>query len=294
MVTKNKTLTEEQKQEIKKIVRLQAWIGLGIIFTLLGGIWGFSLREIYKQIKENTEKKVEYLVAEQFKEPKIQVIVEKAAETRASVLMSEQINPEVVKFKEEIASKNAKAEEKLSELNSKIQDANKAVAELQLLTRFNTVVINAQSDDRDAYDQLRNWGDDDSFPYQGIAIRTVNKMMIESSLFFSSDFISIDVIIPWPDKIDPNKLTLSQLLDFYKISTERTRIGVVQFIWLQRLDISKKERLQFLADVLKNDKSLFVCKIAGYYFQKGTGNGKATLGIKEHLEWWEKNKETVK
>jgi len=183
---------------------------------------------------------------------------------------------------------------KLVVLNRSVEDGNRAVAELQLLTLFDTVVISAQNDDRGAFDQLFVWGEDASFPYQEIAIRTVNKMMLESGLFFPPNFTSIDVNIPWSEGIDPNKRTLSQLLDFYKISAARIRIGVVQFIWLQRLDISRKERLQFLADVLKYEKSLFVCKVAGYYFLKDTGDGISPLGMKKHLEWWEKNKETVK
>ncbi len=46
---------------------------------------------------------MEQLVAKQFEEPRIQEIVRQAASDRASTLMVEQINPEVVKFKAEVA-----------------------------------------------------------------------------------------------------------------------------------------------------------------------------------------------
>jgi anti-sigma28 factor (negative regulator of flagellin synthesis) len=214
---------------------------------------------------------------------------------RIAVSASEDVNKASVEAKRMVAEiKNILdgTEKKVAELDRSIQDGNRSVMELQLLTRFNTVVIAAQSNDRDAYDQLWNWGDDASFPYREITIRTVNKMMSESGLFFPPDFTGIHVEVPWSE--DPNKLTLPQLIDFYNTSSERIRLGVVQFIWLQRLDISKKERLQFLADILKDEKSLFVCKLAGYYFAKGTGDGLAPLGIRDHLKWWEKNKETIK
>ncbi|MGB7582349.1 MAG: hypothetical protein WBL85_07895 [Sedimentisphaerales bacterium] len=211
--------------------------------------------------------------------------------------LSEDVNKASVEAKRmvtEIKNILDGTEKKVAELDRSIQDGNRAVMELRLLTRFDTVVINAQTDDRDAYDQLFVWGEDASFPYHEIAIQTVNKMMFESGLFFPPNFTRIDVDIPWSEGIDPNKRTLSQLLDFYNISTARIRLGVVQFVWLQRLDISRKERLQFLIDVLKYEKSLLVCKFAGYYFLKDTGDGISPLGMKKHLEWWEKNKETVK
>ena len=291
MATKNKALTEEQKNEITKIVGKRVLAGFLIVLSLLGGITGYSLWGIYKDV----QKKVGDLVAEQFKEPKIQVIVEKAAANQASVLMSEQINPDVVKFKEDMALKSLRAEEKLSEINSKIQDANRAVIELQLLTRFDTVVINAQIDDRDAFDQLWTWAEDISFPYQQIAIQTRKKILDESYTHYT--LLKPVAEFPWReglDPMDPNKFPLSNLWTDYKSAPEFGRFALVRFVWEKRRDISRKERLQFLVDVLKEDKSLEVLKLAGHYFSEDTGNGYCPLAIKGHLNWWEKNKETIK
>lgn len=98
---KSKALTEDQKSEVVQIVWKKVLAGSLVILALLGGITGLSLLEI----KTRIEDKVERLVSKQFEEPKIQGIVEKVAANQASILMSEQINPEVVKFKEEVSKK---------------------------------------------------------------------------------------------------------------------------------------------------------------------------------------------
>lgn len=195
-----------------------------------------------------------------------------------------------VSASEDVNKMSVEAKKKLAELDRSIQDGNRAVMELQLLTRFDTVVINAQIDDRDAYEQLRIWAEDVSFPLKETAIQTMQTILDESdSPVFQHGFK-----VPWEEGVDPNKLTLSHLWETYKSAPERIRMGIIEFLWVNRVDISKKERLQFLADVLRDDKSLKVVKFAGHYFSEGTGDGFVPLAIKEHLEWWEKNKETVK
>lgn len=73
------------------------WILL--VLALLTGFTGYSLW----RIKERIENKAESLVAKQFEEPKIQKIVQKVAAEQAAVLMSERIEPQVDKFKADVA-----------------------------------------------------------------------------------------------------------------------------------------------------------------------------------------------
>jgi hypothetical protein len=214
---------------------------------------------------------------------------------RIAASASEDVNKASVEAKRmvtEIKNILDGTEKKVAELDQSIQDGNRAVMELKLLTRFNTVVISAQSNDRDAFDQLRAWAQDTSFPYQKIAIQTAHKLLVESDVYFLL-FVPAGNI-RWNEGVDPNKLTLPQLWENYKSGTEYTRLGIIQFLWEKRIDISKKERLQFLADVLKDDKSLEVLKLAGHYFKEGTNDGLVSLAYTDHLAWWEKNKEMVK
>lgn len=99
MAGKPQTLSEGQKDEVVSILRKKVigWtlVGLTILTAIMGiGLW---------QIKQRVENKMEQLVAKQFEEPRIQEIVRQAAADRASVLLVEQVNPEVVKFKTEVA-----------------------------------------------------------------------------------------------------------------------------------------------------------------------------------------------
>lgn len=107
MAGKPQTLSEGQKDEVVSILRKKVigWTlgGLAILTTITGvGLW---------QIKQRVENKMEQLVVRQFEEPRIQEIVRQAAADRASALLVEQVNPEVVKFKAEVA-------EQLNELHA--------------------------------------------------------------------------------------------------------------------------------------------------------------------------------
>ena len=153
MATKNKALTEDQKREIGQVVRNKVLAGLLIVLTLLGGIAGVSLWEIYNHV----QKKVENLVAQQFEEPRIKEIVENTAKNKASTLMSEQINPEVIKFKGDMALKITKADEKLSEMDAQIRDANAQIQKLNSLYHVLLIADIAKSGSKKAYLELERF-----------------------------------------------------------------------------------------------------------------------------------------
>ena len=100
MVGKPQTLSQGQKNEVVSILRKQVvtWILIGL--AILTGITGVGLW----QIKKRVEAKMDKLVAKQFEEPQIQELVRQVAAERASALLTEQVNPEVAKFKTEIAN----------------------------------------------------------------------------------------------------------------------------------------------------------------------------------------------
>ena len=99
MAYESQNLSEDQKKEVIQIFhnKILAWILIS--FAILAGLTGMSLWGIMKR----TEKKMEDLVAKQFDEPQIQKVVRQVAAERASVLMTEQITPEVTKFKADVA-----------------------------------------------------------------------------------------------------------------------------------------------------------------------------------------------
>ena len=47
-------------------------------------------------------------------------------------------------------------------------------------------------------------------------------------------------------------------------------------------------------DVLRTDESLRVVEYAGRYFAAGTDDKLKPIAVREHLKWWEENKNSVK
>ncbi len=94
------SLTQDQRDEVKKLLRRQILSGTLILFALLAGIFGVSLW----QIKGSLERGMKQLIANQFEEPRIKAVVSDVARIQAKALMVDQINPEVEGFKKEVAS----------------------------------------------------------------------------------------------------------------------------------------------------------------------------------------------
>lgn len=189
----------------------------------------------------------------------------------------------------DLFEKNLKAEEKLSQLDKSINDGNLAVKELQLYTEFNTTVLAAQNDNRKAYDQLWAWSEDSSFPFQKAAAQAAQTIMDQHN----PAMIRGGFRVEWKDGLNPELLSLNELSQAYKSAPPHIRLGILEFVWEQRPDITKRDRLQFLVDVLKHDESLRVVEYAGRYFAQGTGDKLKPIAIGPHLDWWEKNKNSV-
>jgi hypothetical protein len=100
--------------------------------------------------------------------------------------------------------------------------------------------------------------------------------------------------IPWKEGVDPQKLAVAEIEQTFKQAPPHIRVGLLEFLWEKRTDIPKKDRLAFLVEVLRTDESLNVVEYAGRWFANGTGDKLKPLAIPLHLEWWEKNKDSIK
>jgi len=100
MAGKPQTLSKGQRDEVVKILRKQIVTWVLIALTVITGVTGLSLWGI----KSRLEKKLEILVAEQFEEPRIKAVVSDVAKSRTKALLTEQVKPDVERFKKEIAS----------------------------------------------------------------------------------------------------------------------------------------------------------------------------------------------
>ena len=153
MAGRVQTLSNGQKKQVTGLLWRQILTISLIFLALLGGITGFSLW----QIKCRLEKKLEILVAQQFEEPRIQKVVTSVAGAKAEVLLMQQIQPEVEKFKlevnsqlKEIRSIVAKIETMKSQSDSNAKEIEKFLSSAKNsemeIEKFKKTLLGLQSD----------------------------------------------------------------------------------------------------------------------------------------------------
>lgn len=190
---------------------------------------------------------------------------------------------------EEVQRKNDLADERLKAIDEAVKHGNAAVAQLQAYTAFNNTVLAAQNDDRRAFDQLKAWGEDKGYSFAQAAQQAwVTILDTHASPMSYGGFQ-----IPWNEGVDPSKLSLEELRSNYRAAVNsQIRLALTEYIW-GRKDIAKKDRMQFLIDVMQNDSSLKVVEYAARYFTGESKDKLKPLAIQQHIEWWEKNKDSI-
>jgi len=141
MSSRPQMLTKGQKREVVIVLYKHGGLWLAILMSITGlGLW---------QIWTNVTKQVESLIAKQFEEPKIQQTVERVAAEKATVLMSEQIGPEVTKFKAEVTAQ-------LEELYSLVTKTREVAAESQKYQQSMRAVSQALQHSLEETENIRN------------------------------------------------------------------------------------------------------------------------------------------
>ena len=282
MTNKPQKLSKGQQDDVTRILRkkLLAWVL--ICFAILAGLTGASLLGIMKR----TEKKMEALVAKQFEEPRIQAVVSEVAAEMASTLMTEQIMPEVARFKTEVAKKNEIAEEKLKILDNSIAKASVTLDELESVTEYTKTVIAAQNDDRKALDKLKKWSEDKNDPFSSKAAQAWHTIFeSHNELMYISN-----LTVPWNEGVDPSKFLLPELIQQYKGAPVQLRPALLEYIW-KRDDIPKVDRLDFMIETMKHDSSLTAVEYAGRHFTAGTELKIKPSAVEYLVPWWDEHRQ---
>jgi len=98
MAGRPQSFTKGQQQEIKAIIRNQLLVGTLAFVTLLSGVTGLSLWGI----KVRLEKKLETLVADQFKNENVQKTVDRAAAAEEARLLAKSVEPSNKSFQSKL------------------------------------------------------------------------------------------------------------------------------------------------------------------------------------------------
>jgi len=167
-------------------------------------------------------------------------------------------------------------------------EAKNKLQELDMITEVSKSVISAQNDDRRSFDKLTSWVDDKSFPMR----KEVANAWVQIRADFGGPLTKGHMNFPWPENIDPNKLSISELRRIYTSADSIYHADLVKFI-NKKSDISKKDRMGFFIDVIKDDESLIATSYAGRFFAKEAGVEWKHFIIEPLLDWWNKNKDKI-
>ncbi|MBM4323255.1 MAG: hypothetical protein FJ115_06825, partial [Deltaproteobacteria bacterium] len=126
----------------------------------LGSLESRMKYELDKQVIE-FGKIVEKKVDQEFKADNIRALVESKARAR----IDETADPLIKKYiYQSIDPKLKDAEHRLKAVDAELKEAKKEIADLKASADFTTTFIAAQNDDRKAFDKLKTWANDPSFP----------------------------------------------------------------------------------------------------------------------------------
>jgi len=196
---------------------------------------------------------------------------------------------EAKSISEEAANKNKMAEEKLEIISNSIKEAKSTIGELNSLSEYTMTVLKAQSDDRNAFDKLKEIALEENNPFSSNA-KHAWITILESH---NKPYFIADKKYPWNKNCDPSKLTLLELSQLYNTTYNYLKPNLIEYIW-KREDIPKIERLDFLIDVIKNDSSLTAVEYAGRYFKSESGQKIKPLAAENFINWWKNNRDSFK
>ena len=229
--------------------------------------------------------RVDTRVEEEFKKEHIQLQIQENCQKRidnAADLYISQLIEEKIKPKIGTIDRNLKA------LNEKLVNTSESLEEIKTTSRFTITVLAALNDDRQAFDQLRSWLNDNSFALSKDAENAFVKLRTVYGGPIPPGYLNA----PWKQGVDPSNLRLSQLRKEYTLLPSLYHADLVNHIW-KRNDLPKGERMRFLIDVLKKDESLTATFYAGQFFAKEAGLKWSPFVIQPLLDWWGENKENI-
>lgn len=261
--------------ELHKKNRKICWI----IITVVVLVFPLSIWGIYWSAVRSIKGVIVERVAQEFNEPRIRITVEDVARARASELMEKEIAPNLVSFRKDVNSYLD---------NVKRQSAS-TLSELKQLNTFLITVARAEGDERKAFEKLEAWADDKAFPLHEQAFQAYRRVYNQHNQPAIRKWP-----VQWKEGTDPSQLTLVDLQRNYTALPPLSYLkpALIYYVY-ERTDLPKNGKLEFFAKIQKEDDSLTAMEYAGRCFNNEAGTAFHPLGVKERLEWWEKNKDSL-
>ncbi len=182
------------------------------------------------------------------------------------------------------------AGEKTALIDASLIQARKALQNLDEAIEFMMIVMKASNNDRHAFDRLWDLCEDKSYIFCDEAVQTWRRIMSEYDVV-----IPITYDCPFPDSIKAkiSNTTLDALKSIYWEMRPFSRPWLIQHI-NERGDIARKEKMQFLADILQNESGLSEVAVAGRFFRVYSGQEKVnSIASRIFLSWWSQHKDSL-
>lgn len=258
------------------IVLCSLGIGAGIILTLEARITEYT-NPYFGKIKLATEQAVTDANT-------IADLKKRVEAQSATVDLIAKSAEEARELVDDLTEKSQETDKKLVKIDETTINAQKSLTEIDRAATFATVLLAAQNGNWEAFDQLRKWGDDKSFPLHEMAVNAYVKIRISYGGPIGPGYLNIK----WPQGVDPTKSSIQVFLTMYNNLNPIYHAHLVNTVW-NRSDIPKKERMAFLIEVIKNSNSLTAKYYAADFFVKATEDNNLKwqpFNNENILQWW--------
>lgn len=252
-----------------------------LVFVIVAGVWflgGLAFVTHFTGLGIQDE------INRRFDANNIQDIIEKTAREQAIKRIDKTADTVIEdKIRTQIAPQLKKINENLVHTDSLF---SKFQSEFQSLSEFHELAIHVKNDNRFAFDRLMKISADSSNSRSLQALALVNNLPSElavSNLLRSS--------VNWKGLgIDPKTADISMFEGIMPKLRPLHNIGVMETVW-EAQHLSKKERIQFLIDIMINTPSLRCLDIACDLLNEESKVGLNILRWQRYVEWWEANKD---
>jgi hypothetical protein len=180
------------------------------------------------------------------------------------------------------------AELKLASLDSTFVRAQGAISTLEGSVQIASLILAAQNDDRQAYDQISAWANDESYPFRKLALNAWISICSDYGGPLEPGYVSIEKSLG----IDPDTLAFGEVAHLYRSVSAVYHADLIQRL-SRRSDLPRAKVLGFLIGVLKSDGSLAATYYAGKSFASATGQRWKPFDTRPLIEWWSENRGNI-
>lgn len=311
---KEPQLTSEQIKQIAKQVKKKFYKTLILWIGILSAVYGLSLYQIWLRATDKMGNLLVQRINDEFELPKIRKTVNDVAKTTAKEMLTDEIQPEVIKFKAEIelnvkkieklvnlaqsqvnnlTSKIEESNKKLETINKELNEAVKVNKDLKEIAHFMLTFIKAQSDDSEAYEQLARWGNNEeykSYPFREIAVNTYESIRRS---YIERVMPALRTVI-WKKGVDPKTFTYDDFKYYFKNMPPSFHADLVRLI-LENRNLSEEKKMELLVDVLSINinNSLNAKYFAGNILAEKLGVSWQPFDYVPILKKWQETKNTI-